>query len=109
MEHGDIEDIRVWRNEQMDVLRQSQPLTAQEQELWWRTVYQMEATAEPPRQLLFVMRESERRMAYGGFTNIEWNVRRAEISFLAATATAAAPDEYEPTQRRFLEFLIDFG
>jgi len=107
LEHDDIAFTRMWRNAQMSVLRQSEPITPAGQEVWWSEVYVPESSWPRPRQLLFMMLDPERRLAYGGFTNIDWNVRRAELSFMADTDLTNDLSNYEIVQRRFFAFLLD--
>jgi hypothetical protein len=105
----DLEPIRQWRNEQMDVLRQSEVITEAAQGAWYRTVYLPAVVSVRPTQLLFVLQQDGERQAYGGYTNLEWNVGRAELSFLAPPAVARDIDRYVATQQLFFSFLLSFG
>jgi RimJ/RimL family protein N-acetyltransferase len=106
---NDLEPIRQWRNEQMDVLRQSEIITKRAQRAWYQAVYLPTVASDRPTQLLFVLRQEGERRAYGGFTYLEWNLRRAELSFLAAPSLARNTDRYAATQQLFFSFLLTFG
>jgi hypothetical protein len=105
----DLEPIREWRNQQMDVLRQSEVITEAAQAAWYHAVYLPAVASDRPTQLLFVLQQDGARRAYGGYTNVEWNVRRAELSFLAPPAVARSLDRYMATQQLFFSFLLSFG
>jgi hypothetical protein len=105
----DLEPIRQWRNEQMEVLRQSEIISEAAQGAWYQTVYLPAVASDRPAQLLFVLRQDGARRAYGGYTNVEWNVRRAELSFLTPTADAQDSDRFAATQQLFFSFLLTFG
>jgi RimJ/RimL family protein N-acetyltransferase/predicted ATP-grasp superfamily ATP-dependent carboligase len=85
----DIEDIRIWRNSQIDVLRQSAPISTEQQKKYfdqkiWPTMVQ-----EDPESILLTFFEEGRRIGYGGLVHIAWEHRRAEVSFLVDTLIAA--------------------
>lgn len=78
-----LTDIKNWRNTQMSVLRQSKPLTDQNQENWFESI-SVDAS-----QVLFSIGINEENsisiIGYCGLTNIDYISRRAEISFLINT------------------------
>ena len=90
---GDREAIRVWRNDQIAVLRQKAPISAAEQTAYFDRVVLPDFTAERPRNLLFAIEEAGRMIGYGGLVHIAWEDRRAEVSFLLDTALADTPAE----------------
>lgn len=97
-----IEAIRLWRNAQMDVLRQSRPIGADEQaDYYGRHIWPDKARPEPANILLIVEEEGV-PVGYGGLVHIAWEHRRAEISFLVKPEIAADPAGY---RRCFLGFL----
>jgi RimJ/RimL family protein N-acetyltransferase len=104
----DIECIRQWRNGQMDVLRQSAPISSSGQLNWWRDVYLPESSGAEPVQLLFVLLRQGDLLAYGGYTNIDWKARRAELSFLADTDLTATP-RYAEIKAWYFSFLVEYG
>jgi RimJ/RimL family protein N-acetyltransferase len=101
----DRESIRSWRNDQMDVLRQCEPLTESEQEDYFNKEVRLSMLSESPDQILLGMEEGNHLVAYGGLVNISWINRRAELSFLAATQLQS--DKYENYFSVFVNFVFD--
>ncbi|MFC4599650.1 GNAT family N-acetyltransferase [Cohnella hongkongensis] len=100
-------EIRRWRNEQMSVLRQSRPLTEADQSHYYRSVVVPSFSDPETRIMLFGYSYVGELIGYGGLTNIDWNNRRAEISFLLETSRSDGhgqdPDQY---RRDFSHFLL---
>lgn len=78
-------DIMRWRNEQIYHLRQSKPLTEEEQDNYFNTIIQPLFTQDKPEQLLFSFLKGEECMGYGGLVHIDWEKQKAEVSFLIAS------------------------
>lgn len=87
------------RNEQIYHLRQSQPLTIEQQELYFSTVVSKLFEQEQPNQLLFSLLENGTFIGYGGLVHINWIDRYAEISFVMKT---------ELEKNRFEEIWINY-
>jgi RimJ/RimL family protein N-acetyltransferase len=79
-------DIMNWRNEQIYHLRQSQPLTIQDQDNYFNTIINQLFEVEKPNQLLFSYLENDTCIGYGGLVHIDWNNKNAEISFVMKTS-----------------------
>src|ERR1700752_1121483 len=77
--------IMHWRNEQIDILRQKQPLTKEEQEHYFATIIAGLFALEKPRQLLFSFLEDDVLIGYGGLVHIDWESKNAEVSFITET------------------------
>ncbi|ALW85908.1 hypothetical protein AUC43_12860 [Hymenobacter sedentarius] len=92
--YEDREPIRAWRNAQLEVLRQAEPLTAEQQDAYFQRVVMPLFDQEKPGQLLFSLLHHDELVAYGGLVHISWPDSRAEVSFLADPARAAAPETY---------------
>lgn len=101
----DIESVRRWRNEQIDVLRQKQPLTEAQQSAYYRGTISPTFQEATPKQVLFSYLEGERLIGYGGLVHIDWEVRRGEVSFLVETSRAADPVRYTDDFRRYFGLL----
>ena len=78
-------DIMNWRNEQIYHLRQSQPLTIQDQDNYFNTIINQLFEVEKPNQLLFSYLENDSCIGYGGLVHINWIDKNAEISFVMNT------------------------
>lgn len=106
LRNDDIEFLRRWRNEQQAVLRQQSPLSPEHQRHWFEHVVLPSYQQQHPHELLVVVTENEQPVAYGGLTNIEWVSRRAELSFLAATARTHHVGDYRQEFTIFLRWVI---
>jgi SAM-dependent methyltransferase len=106
----DIEALRGFRNAQIDVLRQAAPISPDEQRRWFAEVVSpTEYDPRPPMILVSILDAYERFIGYGGLTNLDWDSRRAEVSFLVDPARAAEPAVYERDLGAFLGFLADWS
>ena len=83
--------IREWRNDQIEVLRQAEPLTTQAQDAYFQAVLLPQLSMAEPPQVLLAFLDAGELVGYGGFVHIAWGDHRAEISFLSETARAADP------------------
>jgi RimJ/RimL family protein N-acetyltransferase len=100
-----IEPIRLWRNAQMDVLRQSAPITAEQQLAYFdRHIWPTQALAQPANLLLALLHEG-RLIGYGGLVHIAWEHRRAEVSFLLDAARIHSEAQYAADFSAFLSLL----
>lgn len=98
----DMELIRTWRNDQLDVLRQAEPLSAEQQRLYYERAIEPTFSEQHPRQILFSFLHDDRLLGYGGLTNLDWESERAELAFLADTRSACNLPRYTEEFRRFL-------
>ncbi|PSR52455.1 ribosomal-protein-serine acetyltransferase [Adhaeribacter arboris] len=94
----DIYLIKDWRNSQLTVLRQKTPLTNTDQENYYRRAVLPTFTQEQPKIILFSFLQNETCIGYGGLTNIDWESRRIELSFLVDPAI------YQDQKRYHLSF-----
>ena len=100
----DREPIRQWRNEQIEVLRQTTLLSAQDQDAYYRTVLAPQFGQREPQQFLWGLEERDQLIGYGGLVHLVWSDRRAEVSFL--TKTVRLSDNFESDWVSFLDLLI---
>ena len=78
-------DIMKWRNEQIYHLRQSQPLTIENQDHYFYHVVSKLFDQDKPSQILFSFLKNEICIGYGGLVHINWMDKNAEISFIMNT------------------------
>lgn len=78
----DREPIRLWRNAQLDVLRQTNLLTREQQDRYFEDLVLPQMTQSEPDQVLVAYLENDRLIGYGGVVHISWPNRRGEISFM---------------------------
>ena len=76
-----IEKIRGWRNTQLDVLRQTNKITKEEQSTYYEKNIWSDM-GKTPKNILFGIFNKKALIGYGGLVNISWRDKRAEISFL---------------------------
>ena len=78
----DIEIIRLWRNAQINVLRQIKKIQKKQQQEYFQYQIWPEMLKKYPKNILLSIKLKNQLIGYGGLTNISWYNRRAEISFL---------------------------
>jgi hypothetical protein len=83
--YEDQELIMQWRNEQIDILRQKELLTARLQKKYFEETVAELFTQSKPDQLLFSFLKEDQLIGYGGLVHINWQNQHAEISFLLDT------------------------
>jgi hypothetical protein len=101
----DMLKIKEYRNKQMDVLRQKQPLTDEGQIMYYQKVVIPLFEEDEPKQLLFSYFHNKEFIGYGGLTNIDWEAKRAEVSFLVEPSRIKYNQLYEKDFHYFLYFL----
>lgn len=95
--------IMKWRNEQIFHLRQSEPLTKENQDIYFDTVVSSLFEQKSPNQILFSYLEGDTCIGYGGLVHINWIDKNAELSFI--TNTAIKNEAYEFHMTTFLKLL----
>ena len=100
----DREHIRRWRNAQIDVLRQAEPLSVVEQDRYFLEVVAPQLEMAHPPQILWAFEEDGVLIGYGGLVHIQWADRRAEVSFLTDEARLA-PETFTRDWNGFLSLL----
>ena len=85
----DLISVMQWRNAQLKVLRQREPLTPEKQERYYQGVILPSYAEKKPSQILFSYLHKEELIGYGGLVHIAWEDRRAEVSFLVAPERVA--------------------
>ena len=101
----DREAIRQWRNAQLDILRQAEPLSTEAQDCYFREVVTPLFGAGQPGQLLFSLLLDEELIGYGGLVHIDWPAGRAEISFLLETGRNAHIPTFQADFAAYLHLL----
>ncbi|MEM5875590.1 MAG: GNAT family protein [Candidatus Aenigmatarchaeota archaeon] len=78
----DIHLIREWRNKQILILRQNKYLTKEEQINYYNNVVIPSFSQHRPNLILFSFLYKNKCIGYGGLVHIDWDNKRAEMSFL---------------------------
>ena len=106
---GHIELIRQWRNEQMDVLRQSKAISERQQIEYFEKHVWPELNKNQPKQILLSFFSKNKLIGYGGLVNISWDHLRAEISFLCDPRVVGKVQIYRKCFLNFLEIIRDLS
>ncbi len=101
----DMEPIRIWRNAQMDILRQKNVLTFEDQKLYFDKIIKPLFQEENPTQLLFSFLKNSELIGYGGLVNISWLDKRAEMSFLVDNLRAKNKTLYKEDMTNFIKLI----
>lgn len=102
---NDIEQIRFWRNMQMDVLRQKRVITSSEQIVYFNDILLPLLTQEFPEQIIFSYFKSNILIGYGGLVHLSWEDKRAELSFLLDPEFVRLENLYEEYFLTFINFM----
>lgn len=101
----DIYKIKEWRNSQLDVLRQKRPLTDADQENYYINAVEPTFKQANPKIMLFSFIQNDSCIGYGGLTNIDWEARRFELSFLVDPAIYHNEEQYENCFSAFITLI----
>lgn len=97
-----IESIRQWRNTQLDVLRQTTPISQQQQvDYYAKHIWPSMSELMPVNIVVSYLCEGI-PIGYGGLVHISWQDLRAEVSFLLASERTTDAAIYSADFRRFL-------
>ena len=100
-----IEAIRVSRNAQMDVLRQSAVISVEEQRAYFDAAIWPDMPRKQPKNILLAYMEDDKFVGYGGLVHIAWEHRRAEVSFLLEAELAKSEATYGRYFSAFLRLI----
>lgn len=101
----DMKSIRIWRNAQMDVLRQKKELSLEAQEQYYNNIVSNLFELDQPNQLLFSFLKDSELIGYGGLVHISWYDKRAEMSFLLNNTRASVDVQYSKDFTCFIELI----
>ena len=99
--------IMKWRNEQIYHLRQSEPITIENQKIYFEKVINPSFNEQQPKQMLFSFMKNDKCIGYGGLVHINWVDENAEISFIIETKLEK--DFFEFFWLKYLELIEDLG
>lgn len=105
----DIYKIKDWRNEQMEILRQTHPLTDQDQRNYFFTTVKASFLEIQPRNILLSFLKSNVLIGYGGLVHIDWQAKRGEVSFLLETARTRDMKTHKQDFKVFLKLLKELA
>lgn len=102
----DIEFIRIWRNEQIKILRQKKLISQQEQIDYFNNIIKKTFESAKPDCILFSFLLDTNCIGYGSLVHINWNLKSAELSFLTETSRSNEPKIYENDFKIFLKLIF---
>lgn len=100
--------IRRWRNEQISVLRQREPLSLEQQNQYFRDVIATQMHLPRPAQVLVGYLEDNSLVGYGGLVHIQWEQKCAEVSFLTETGRNTG-ERFRSDWLRFLDMVSEIA
>lgn len=101
----DMENIRKWRNAQMNVLRQPVKISQEDQVFYFETKIKPSFKDIETEQLLFSFLHKNLLIGYGGLVNLSWNDKRAEMSFLLDDKRAKNDILYKNDMTNFISLI----
>lgn len=105
LRESDIFDVMHWRNYQIDILRQKTLLTPKDQEEYFKNVVRPTFSSDQPKIMLFSLLLENKCVGYGGLVYIDWESKRAEVSFLVDPSRAKDNALYREDHLNFLSLL----
>lgn len=102
---GDIISIKDWRNAQIDILRQTAPLSDEDQLNYFHQIVVPTYSQQYPEMVLFSFLQDNQLIGYGGLVHINWPARRAEVSFLVEPSRRAATPIYQSDFQAFFSMI----
>ena len=101
----DIQKIRIWRNEQIDVLRQTKLLSKKEQIRYYNGEITRSFYQKQPKMILFSILLNDSCIGYGGLVHIDWSSKRGEISIITKTERNYDQKIYRKDFRAFFKLI----
>ena len=102
----DIQKIRKWRNEQINVLRQKIPLTKEIQLKYYINTVKKSFYKNKPDIVLFSFLHDRNCIGYGGLVHMNWNSKTGEISFITNTIRTKSKSIYQKDFSIFLKLIF---
>ena len=104
----EIEEIRIWRNLNIDVLRQKKIINKKQQYNYFKNNIWSDLDKKKPKNILFSFKKNSKLIGYGGFVHISWENNRSEISFLLSDSKNINKD-YIKKFNYFLKIIEDIA
>lgn len=100
-----MDSIRVWRNEQIAVLRQKTEISKSQQKKYYKKHVLPDKKSSRPKNILLAILDESGIIGYGGIVHLDWENRRGEISFLLDPLIMTNKVRYEDVFRKFLKLV----
>lgn len=102
----DIQNIRRWRNEQIQILRQKIILTKNDQINYYETTIKKSFFESKPNVILFSFLYRKNCIGYGGLVHINWKLKSGEVSFITNTKISKSKNHYQTHFSIFLNLIF---
>ena len=102
----DFEFLRIWRNQQKNILRQVNNINKKDQKKYFVNFYKENCLNKKPLNIIVAIKEKNTLIGYGGLVNISWKNKRAEVSFLLKTSITDNKKKYEFYFKIFFTFIL---
>ena len=100
-----IEKIRLWRNAQIDVLRQKELLSRIDQLKYFENYIWPELESKTPKNILLAYTLKNELIGYGGLVHISWTDLTAESSFILNSRIQVNSPDYASYIKTFFLML----
>ena len=104
-----IESIRIWRNKQIDILRQKKLINSIEQKNYFENNVWPEMKFKKPSKILVSYYKNIKIIGYGGLVNITWKKQEAELSFLLSPDRCIDKKVYENDFSIFIKLIKELA
>jgi len=99
--------LMEFRNQQMDILRQSRPLTEEDQKKWFEKISKDDS--QVMFEILLKEKNQEKFIGVCGLTYIDYLHRRAELSFIDDPIRAKDKETYKDDFLAIIKMLCSYG
>ena len=103
---SDIQNIRRWRNKQIQILRQKTPLSKNDQNHYYENTIKKSFIKPKPNLILFSFLYCKKCIGYGGLVHMNWKLKTGEVSFVTNTKISKSKKDYQNHFSIFLNLLF---
>lgn len=103
--YEDLFKIKEWRNDQIDILRQANTLSDEDQINYYNNFILPSFHQQRPKIILFSFFLKKELIGYGGLTNCSWDNKRCELSFLLSTERSRDNEIYGNDFSAFIKLM----
>lgn len=100
-----IERIRQWRNEQINIIRQSATISMLQQKQYYKNIIWPDMGSDYPKNIVLAYVYNEKLVGYGALVHIDWENNLAESSFLLDSDLVKNSQEYKKYFIKFFQLL----
>lgn len=102
---ADMESIRIWRNDQIAVLRQDAPISKVRQKRYYKQEVLKDKRSPNPKNILLAIDYESTLIGYGGLVHLNWENRSGEVSFLLNPELMSDEKRYDSVFLEYVELI----